>query len=462
MSKLQELRSQCYTPNIIECPYNSNKNPVINCDIIGSGYCNKKIDNILESIKGTYSNTHSNNNNGQWMSKLIKDSREILRNHFNVNDNYVVLFNGSGFTGAVNHLCHSMKVDNTWTVFITENEHNSNILPWVESGANVVVIETEPMTNLIKPESLEFYFTHYQSKNNLFACNLGNNVSGVIQDYKTIYKITRKYNVKLILDCAMVAPYILIDANYCDALAFSPHKFYGGDQTPGVLIARKELFVNPKPFCPGGGSVRMISRNFNNVNVIYSNDIETRESSGTPNILGIIKIGLIIKLKENNIDYIHSRELYLTKMIYNFMRGLDNIRIIDIPDSVDIGTFNKIIQNRIPIVSFQVLHNGVPLHYNLIVKILSDRFGILTRGGVQCCPLFAQKYLHGKSIENVQSKLLNDKGLDECYGFVRLSLNYLLTDSEIKKILEALQFISKEAYKFSGYYNYNCKSNLFS
>jgi selenocysteine lyase/cysteine desulfurase len=149
-------------------------------------------------------------------------------------------------------------------------------------------------------------------------------------------------------------------------------------------------------------------------------------------------------------------------MIYNFMRGLDNIRIIDIPDSVDIGTFNKIIQNRIPIVSFQVLHNGVPLHYNLIVKILSDRFGILTRGGVQCCPLFAQKYLHGKSIENVQSKLLNDKGLDECYGFVRLSLNYLLTDSEIKKILEALQFISKEAYKFSGYYNYNCKSNLFS
>jgi selenocysteine lyase/cysteine desulfurase len=38
---------------------------------------------------------------------------------------------------------------------------------------------------------------------------------------------------------------------YKDAMFFSPHKFIGGPQTPGVLIIKKHMFINKKPQIPG-------------------------------------------------------------------------------------------------------------------------------------------------------------------------------------------------------------------
>jgi selenocysteine lyase/cysteine desulfurase len=40
-----------------------------------------------------------------------------------------------------------------------------------------------------------------------------------------------------------------------DALYFSPHKFVGGPQTPGVLVVRRELARNRVPTAPGGGTI---------------------------------------------------------------------------------------------------------------------------------------------------------------------------------------------------------------
>ena len=464
--ELKALREQSYEPNNIVCPLNKNVHKAINCDIIGSGYCNEKIDNILESIKGAYSNTHSNNNNGQHMSKLIEDSKDIIRKHFNVNkDSYIVLFNGSGSTACINHFAHMLNLSPEWTVFITENEHNSNILPWKESQANVVVIPTEPITNKVNLQVLESYLSSCKSKYKLFACNAGSNVSGTCQDIKSIHNVTMNNRTLLFLDCAMLAPYVMIDANDCEGLAFSPHKFYGGDTTPGVLVCRKDLCFNNKPFCPGGGSVRMIYNDYtnNNINVIYSNDIETKESSGTPNIIGIIKIGLILKLKEQYYKYIHAREKYLAELLYTHLYyNVPNIRIMDIPKGLPRSQFKKVIQDRIPVISFQVIHNGVPIHYNYIVKILSDHYGIQCRGGVQCSPFFAQKYLNKSSIENIKDKLLQGKGLDSCYGFVRISLNYLMRDDEIQTVLQAITEVAANVNKYIDYYQYDCSTNTYS
>ena len=46
---------------------------------------------------------------------------------------------------------------------------------------------------------------------------------------------------------------------YKDAIYFSMHKFIGGVQTPGVLVAKKHVFRNPVPSIPGGGTVFFVS-----------------------------------------------------------------------------------------------------------------------------------------------------------------------------------------------------------
>ena len=45
------------------------------------------------------------------------------------------------------------------------------------------------------------------------------------------------------------------DLVYKDAIFFSVHKFVGGPETPGVLVAKKKLFRNPIPGQGGGGTV---------------------------------------------------------------------------------------------------------------------------------------------------------------------------------------------------------------
>ena len=79
-----------------------------------------------------------------------------------------------------------------------------------------------------------------------------------------------------------------------DAVFLSPHKFIGGPSTPGVLVARRELFANRVPDVPGGGTVAYV----NDADHDYLPDPEHREEGGTPAIIEAIRAGLVFQLKQ--------------------------------------------------------------------------------------------------------------------------------------------------------------------
>lgn len=54
---------------------------------------------------------------------------------------------------------------------------------------------------------------------------------------------------------------------YKDAVYFSMHKFVGGPDSPGVLVAKKHLFKNSTPDQCGGGTVFFVSCLFITVKV---------------------------------------------------------------------------------------------------------------------------------------------------------------------------------------------------
>ena len=133
------------------------------------------------------------------------------------------------------------------------------------------------------------------------------NVTGVLNDDLTITAILHQYGALSFWDYATAAPYVEIDMNpkvsgdvdnLCakDAVYFSMHKFVGGVQTPGVLIAKKALFVKNAPlFGGGGGSVFFVTDEDHK----YLKEIELREESGTPAIVESIRAGLVMKLKKS-------------------------------------------------------------------------------------------------------------------------------------------------------------------
>ena len=96
------------------------------------------------------------------------------------------------------------------------------------------------------------------------------NVSGILNDDLALTALMHKYGGLAFWDYATAAPYVNIDMNpnvdgdengLCakDAIYFSMHKFVGGPQTPGVLIAKKEMFRNPVPHSGGGGTVVFVT-----------------------------------------------------------------------------------------------------------------------------------------------------------------------------------------------------------
>ena len=126
------------------------------------------------------------------------------------------------------------------------------------------------------------------------------NVTGIVSDTYGIARLLHEHGALSFWDLAAAAPYVAIEMDppddplaYKDAIFISPHKFIGGPGTPGLLVARRELFTNRVPTGPGGGTVAYV----NPAEHVYLDDIEHREEGGTPAIVESIRAGLVFALK---------------------------------------------------------------------------------------------------------------------------------------------------------------------
>jgi len=164
-------------------------------------------------------------------------------------------------------------------IFVGPHEHHSNLLPWRESGAEVITIPEDTTNGMVNISELERYLNlpKYNSSSGrlrIGAFSSVSNVTGIIANVDKLAITLHKYGALAFFDYASGAPYLKMDMNpnpiqfssneeegnnvavdpSKDAIYFSPHKCYGGPSTPGVLIIKKHLIsqINP-PSVSGGG-----------------------------------------------------------------------------------------------------------------------------------------------------------------------------------------------------------------
>ena len=116
-------------------------------------------DFIRDEVLPRYANTHTESSGtGLQTTRLREDARAIIRDAVGGDDETVVVFAGSGCTGAIDklvgmlglripsaledryHLSKAIPADQRPVVFIGPFEHHSNELVWRESIADEVVI----------------------------------------------------------------------------------------------------------------------------------------------------------------------------------------------------------------------------------------------------------------------------------------------------------------------------------
>jgi tRNA(Ile)-lysidine synthase TilS/MesJ len=236
---------------------------------------------------------------------------------------------------------------------------------------------------------------------------------------------------------------------YKDGLYFSPHKLIGGPNTPGVLIIKQHVVRNLLvPSEPGGGVVSFVRKERQN----YVKNIEAREESGTPDIIGSVRIGLSLMLREK-ID--HMFILNKEEQLNAHIQG----RLCQIPNLYILGVTNT---PRIPIYSFVIKFAGKLLHYNFVSSLLNDLFGIQSRGGCSCASTYGQQSLGLAEEYTQQLETLVCNGLEIFRpGYTRINFPYFYETYIIDYIINAVEFVAKYGYLFLPQYAFKIESSRF-
>lgn len=446
-----------------ESPYGKKK--IIYADWIASGRLYSPIEKALIENFGPYvGNTHSESSvTGTTMTKAYHKSKEIIKKHANASMEDVLIFAGFGMTAAINkfqrllglRVCEQL---NKYTkipreekpvVFITHMEHHSNHTSWLETICDVVIIEPDE-NGLVNLNHFEHLLKLYENRNlKIGSFTASSNVTGIIPQYHLMAKMIHEHGGICFVDFAAAAPYIEINMHpkdpmeKLDAIFFSPHKFLGGPGTSGVLIFDSKLYNRRVPDHPGGGTVDWTNPWGGHK---YIQDIETREDGGTPGFLQAIKTALAIELKEEmGIQNILEREHELLDLAFNRLSKISSLHILA-----------QETKERLGIISFYV----EDIHYNLMVKLLNDHYGIQVRGGCSCAGTYGHYLLH---VDPTRSKRITDKinngDLSEKPGWVRLSIHPTMTNEELIYILDAIDEIIKNIKGWINDYTYSPKTN---
>jgi len=451
-SNISQIINQLYGSTYGHPPINTpfGQRYIINADVTASGFPNRQIESIINNqVLPYYSNTHSNAYGGRLMSHYIEQSKDLIRKSINAHKCDQIIFTGNGCSGAINHLIHCLNLRNQTAdktvVFISRAEHHSNHLPWTHLPVTLVYVPLLK-NGLIDIKFLEKNLNKHRNHQNIIASfGATSNVTGVHQKTQLISQLVHRYNGLIFWDFAASAPYMPINIHYNDSLGqyydaifISTHKFFGGPGSPGILVAKQNLFKNDVPFCPAGGTVRFVCPSFQT----YSPNIETKETGGTPNVVGCIKAGLAFDLKSRYQSLIITRDRQLVRYVQSRLLKIPNLKLLNPTKNL----------NRQPIFIFMIDQ----IHYNLVVVLLSDLFGIQTRGGISCCSLLAQDILNigPQQQKQIYNQIISDQGVPSNYGWCRVSFHYSMPDFIVNYIVYAIEFIAKYGYIFTQLYKY--------
>lgn len=441
--------------------------PIIYADWTASGRLYGPIeDRLREKIMPYVANTHTETTaTGCAMTDAYHHAIHIIKDHVGAHQDDVLISQGSGMTGVINkfqrilgfkiHERYDRRVklsrEERPVIFVTHMEHHSNQTSWLETIAEVEVIEPTK-EGLVDLNELERLLEKYSDREiKIAAVTSCSNVTGIMTPYHEIAEMMHKNGGLCFVDFACSGPYIEINmhpenpAQRLDAIYFSPHKFLGGPGSTGILLFNKALYQNEVPDNPGGGTVDWTNPWGMHK---YIDDIEAREDGGTPAFLQTIKVALAIKLKEEmGVEKMLQREHELIDLAFDRLTHIPGLHLLADQHKERLGVFSFYIEN---------------CHYNLVVRLLNDRFGVQTRGGCSCAGTYGHYLLEvSPSYSKIITSQINYGDLSQKPGWVRMSIHPVMSNEELIQVLDAIEQVAQNHEEWGKDYEYDPEINDF-
>lgn len=424
----------------IEIPGPTGANKILYADYAASGRALAQIEGfVAEKVLPYYANSHTEASYcGAHMNRLRREAREAIAEACGANEDYAVIFTGAGATAGVNRVASLFMPEDPANalVLIGPYEHHSNILPWRDSGAEVVEIP-EYATGGPDLAALEAALKTAAGRTIIGSFSAASNVTGVLSDVEAVTRLLKRHGALVVWDYAGGGPYLPIDmrptaATAKDAVVISPHKFVGGPGASGLLLVRRAAVKRCRPSLPGGGTVAFVSP----WSHTYLEDVTAREEAGTPNIIGDIRAALALIIKQALGDeWIAERQARLQTRALAAWRDNPRIELLGKPNAP-----------RLPIFSFRIRHGAGYIHHQLFTRMLSDFYGVQARGGCACAGPYAHRLLNiDRARSETLARAIGAGEEIEKPGWVRLNFSYLMTDEEADRLIAAVTELATRA-----------------
>jgi selenocysteine lyase/cysteine desulfurase len=464
---------------------------MVYADYTASGRCLGFLEKYIQNLQRIYANTHTEDDiSGRSMTHLLEQAESAIKKSVNAGPDGRIISVGTGATGAIDKLQQligvalppatrqnltrmlkeslSDEADQRFrdylekhqpVVFIGPYEHHSNEISWRENLASVVEVnlDRDGAVDLQHLESL-LQEPEYQGRMRIGSFSAASNVTGMRSPVHEISCLLHQYDAIACFDFAASAPYVEIDMNpdpagsdgdpSIDAIFVSPHKFLGGPGATGVLVFNKRIYHRElPPSVSAGGTVDYVGPSGQD----FIENIEEREKAGTPGVLQILKAGMAFQVKDQiGVEAIEKRERELLEQTFERWSVNPNIEILGNPDPA----------RRISIISFNLKDDrGKYLHPKFVTTLLNDLFGIQSRAGCSCAGPYGHRLLDIGFEKSEQYRKWITKGFSGIKpGWCRISLHYVMDDIEAAYILDAIDFVAANGFRFMPLYNFDVRS----
>ncbi|WP_022835410.1 aminotransferase class V-fold PLP-dependent enzyme [Salisaeta longa] len=387
-----------------------------------------------------YANTHSQLHMGaSLMTALYDEAHAIVRRFVGAPEAYTAIFCGTGVTGGLNRMARVLTAQRPSrdVVITTMMEHHANDLPHRKHAGRVVHVplahDPDGEAGRVDMDALRRAIRTHADRLNYVAVTAASNVTGITNPVHEIARLAHDVGALCVVDAAQSAAHSPIritgdrDDEALDVVCLSGHKIYAPG-SPGVIVARKDLFAGHEPEEVGGGIVEFVDTERYTV----TDALPDREETGTPNLPGAFLLASMLLLMERvGMDLIAEDERALTQYAMERFTAIDGLHLY--------GSHRLEVAERIGVLTFNL--EGLP--HGLVTAILNDYFGIAVRNECFCAQPFVRQLLGIADATGVAP----DSCLDTCTpqaqpGMVRVSLGLYNTRADVDAAADALADIA--------------------
>lgn len=437
--------------------------PLIYADYVASGRALTQVEDFIrDRVLPYYANTHTQASFcGEYMTKLREAARAEIARLTGAGPGMSVVFTGAGSTAGINRIVGLLDLSalvargQRVVVLTGPYEHHSNILPWRETGAEVIEIGEAPEGGVDMDDLARALQAAQGAARIVGSFSAASNVTGILTDVDAVTRMLRAHGALAIWDYGCAGPYCEMDMKpdsdaQKDAIVFSVHKFPGGPGASGVAVIRDGIARRATPTLPGGGTVSFVSP----WGHVYSGSLSAREEGGTPNVTGDIRAALAMLVKEAlGRDWLDARQTVLRDRALKAWEQNDRIELLGIPHGA-----------ALPIFSFRVRDGqGGLVHHQFFTRLLSDLTGIQARGGCACAGPYGHRLLGLDRADSDAAIAALERGEETAKpGWVRLNFSALMSDEKADLIIEAVDNLARIAPDYAVHYRVDTSTARFN